>query len=79
MLKPPKDSEALEASGDVAMAICVHDDTAALGEPASCCLQDDDHDHETGQGKIAPKIWRDEEADIPVSTYGSLRPSLHSH
>ncbi len=38
MLKPPK--EALEATGDVAMAIChgVHDDTAALGEPpAAVC------------------------------------------
>ncbi len=35
MLKPPK--EAPEATGDVAMAVCVHDDTAALGEPAAVC------------------------------------------
>jgi hypothetical protein len=35
VLKPPKG--ALEATGDVAMAVCVHDDTAALGEPAAVC------------------------------------------
>ena len=56
VLKPAKDE--FEAKGLRAVPICIHDDSAAIGEPAAVCASDADKNHATGhwQGRAGAGI-----------------------